>query len=149
MYFIWGIILTSATLKVWVSQILIAFFPKFAQKINIIRHESDVDQTYFIDMQASAVWDSITLWTLPVSGVLLILDNPLWTYFGLIGGSMLIYFARRNIAINLKLYCNGINIGKSKKLKVNLLILTVWELIGLITLLMAFLTLNSQHFYLM
>lgn len=61
MYFIWGIILTSTTLKVWVGQILIAFFPKFAQKINIIRHESDVDQTYFIDMQASAVWDSITL----------------------------------------------------------------------------------------
>jgi hypothetical protein len=81
MNFIWGIILTSTSLKVWIGQIIITFFPKLAMKINIIESETEVDKTYFLEMQGSALWDSITLWILPMSGILLILANPLWIYF--------------------------------------------------------------------
>lgn len=137
MNFIWGIILTSASLKVWIGQIIIAFFPKFAMKINIIESKTEVDKTYFLDMQGSALWDSITLWTLPLSGILLILANPLWTYFALIGGGMYLYFVGRNITSNFKLKRKGIIIGSKKKLIVKLLVLMMWGLIAIITIILA------------
>ena len=92
MNIIWGIILVSVTLKVWIGQIIIAFSPKIAEKINIIDPESNVDETYFLDLRGVAFWDSITLWILPIAGILLILNNNLWVYFGLIGSGMYLYF---------------------------------------------------------
>jgi len=137
MNLIWGIILVSATLKIWIGQIIISFFPKVAEKINIIEPKSGVDKTYYLDMRGSAIWDSISLWTLPLAGILLILNNNLWTYFGLIGGSMYLYFVGRAIASNLKLHRNEINIGRSNKLKVKYMILSIWGIIALVTIFMA------------
>jgi hypothetical protein len=137
MNLIWGIILVSVTLKVWIGQIIISFSPKIAEKINIIEPESNVDKTFFLDMRGSAVWDAIILWTLPFPGILLIINNSLWTYFGLIGGGMYLYFVGRTIVSNLSLHRNEINIGRSKKLKVKLLILTLWGIVALVTIIMA------------
>lgn len=137
MNLIWGIILVSVTLKVWIGQIIIAIAPKIAEKINIIEAETDVDKTYFLDMQGAAVWDSISLWTLPVAGILLILNNNLWVYFGLIGGGMYLYFVGRAISSNLTLHRNAVNIGRVKKLKIKLLILTLWAIIAIVTITMA------------
>ncbi len=135
MNIIWGIILLSVTLKVWIGQIIIAFSPKIAEKINIIDPESDIDKTYFLDMRGVAFWDSITLWILPITGILLILNNNLWTYFGLIGSGMYLYFVGRTITSNLTLQRNNIKIGRSKKLK--LLLLTLWGLVAFVTMIMA------------
>ena len=142
MNLIWGIILASVTLKCWIGQIIIAFSPKVAAKINIIENESDVDQTFFLDMRGSAIWDAITLWTLPFAGILLILNNTLWIYFGLIGGGMYLYFVGRSIASHLTMQRHGIKIGTSKKLKLKYLILSLWGLIAIITIIFAVATLN-------
>lgn len=140
MNIIWGIILVSITLKVWIGQIIIAFFPKIAKKINII--ESNVDKTFFLVLRGEAIWDALTLWILPLAGILLILNNSLWTYFGLIGGGMYLYFAGRSLASNFTLHHNGINIGKSKKLKNKLIILTLWGVMSVVTIIIALLELS-------
>lgn len=137
MNLIWGIILVSSTLKVWIGQIIIAFFPKVAEKINIIEPESYVDKTFFLDLRGGAIWDTLVLWTLPISGVLLILNNNLWTYFGLVGGGMYLYFVGRNIVSHQILQRNSINIGRSKKLKVKLMILILWGFVAIVTIIMA------------
>ena len=141
MNLIWGIILVSITLKCWIGQIIIAFSPKVAAKINIIEDESDLNHTFFVDMHGSAIWDAISLWTLPVAGILLILNNTLWTYFGLVGGGMYLYFVGRNIASHLIMQRHGIKIGTTKKLKLKYLILSLWGLIAIITIIMALSTL--------
>ena len=137
MNLIWGIILVSITLKCWIGQIIIAFSPKVAAKINIIEDESDLNHTFFVDMHGSAIWGAITLWTLPFAGILLILNNTLWTYFGLVGGGMYLYFVGRNIASHLIMQRHGIKIGTTKKLKVKYMILSIWGIIALITIIMA------------
>ena len=134
---IWGIILISTTLKCWVGQIIIAYSPKAAAKIRIIEPESCLDPTFFTDMHGAAIWDAISLWTLPLAGILLIINNNLWTYFGLVGGGIYLYFVGRTVASNLTLHNHGIQIGKLKKLKVKLLILTLWGLIAFFTIIMA------------
>ena len=142
MNLIWGIILVSVTLKCWIGQIIIAFSPKVAAKIKIIEPESDVNQTFFADMRGEAIWDAITLWILPFSGMLLVLNNSLWTYFGLVGGGMYLYFVGRTITSHLIMQRHGIHIGRSKKLKVKYIILTLWGLVAVITIIMAATTLT-------
>jgi hypothetical protein len=78
---------------------------------------------------------------LPIAGILLIINNTLWTYFGLIGGGMYLYFVGRTIASNLKLHRNEINIGNSKKLKVKFMILSLWGFVAIVTIIMAFIEL--------
>ncbi len=142
MNLIWGVILISITLKCWIGQIIIALSPKVAAKIRIIEPESDLDPTFFADMHGEAIWDAISLWTLPFAGILLILNNSLWTYFGLIGGGMYLYFTGRGIASHLTMQRHRINIGSSKNLKVNYMFLTLWGLIALVTIIMAVATLT-------
>ena len=137
MNFIWGVILISVTLKCWIGQIIIAFSPKVAAKNRITEPESDVDPTFFKDMRGEAIWDTLSLWTLPIAGILLIINNNLWTYFGLIGGGMYLYFVGRTITSNLILHRNEINIGRSKKLKVKIMILTLWGFVAIVTIIMS------------
>jgi len=141
MNLIWGIILVSVTLKCWIGEIIIAFFPKVAVKIRIIENESEVNQTFFSKKHGKAIWDVISLWTLPFTGILLILNNSLWIYFALIGGCIYLYFVGREIASQLKMQPNGINIGITKKLKLKYMILTLWGLMAIITIIMALVTL--------
>jgi hypothetical protein len=139
---IWGIILISTTLKCWVGQIIIAYSPKAAAKIRIIEPESDLDPTFFADLRGAAIWDAITLWTLPLAGILLIINNNLWTYFGLAGGGIYLYFVGRGIVSRLLLQRHDIRIGKPKKLKMNYLILLFWGLISIITIIIAVISLT-------
>ena len=138
MNLIWGIILVSATLKCWIGQIIIALSPKVAVKIRIAEAESNVNPTFFADMRGQAIWDAISLWTLPVAGVLLIINNALWTYFGLVGSGIYLYFVGRGISSRLIMQRHGINIGRSN-FKVNLF-LTLWGIIAIVTIIMAIAT---------
>ena len=142
MNLIWGVILISITLKCWIGQIIIALSPKVAVKIKITEPESDVDPTFFADMCGEAIWGAISLWTLPIAGILLIINNELWTYFGLVGGGMYLYLAGRGIASRLTMQRRGIQIGKANKSKLNYLLLTLWGLIALVTIIMAVATLT-------
>ncbi len=137
---LWGILLTSITLKCWVGQIIIALSPKIAAKIRIIESQSDMDPTFFTDIRSQAMWDIITLWTLPAAGVLLILNNNLWTYFGLIGGGMYLYFTGRGITTRWTMQHQGIHIGKSN-LKANLF-LSLWCIVASITIIIAIIELT-------
>jgi len=142
MNLIWGVILISVTLKCWIGQIIIAFSPKVAAKIRIIEPESDVDPTFFADMHGGAIWDAISLWTLPFAGILLITNNTSWAYFGLVGGGIYLNFVGRGIASRITMQRHGIRIGRSKNLKVNYLILILWGLIAIVTIIMAVATLT-------
>jgi hypothetical protein len=61
MNLIWGIIIVSVTLKCWIGQIIIAFSPKVAGKIKIAESESDMNRTFFLEMQGAAIWDAVSL----------------------------------------------------------------------------------------
>jgi len=137
MNLIWGIILIFFTLIGWIGQIITVFLPKVAAKFGLTEPESDVDPTFFADVRGEAIWDAMTLWTLPVAGILLIFNNTLWAYFGLVGGGMYLYFAGRGIAVRLAMQRRGIRIGRPKNLKVIYVLLTIWGLIAVVTIIMA------------
>lgn len=134
----WGVVLIIFTLLVcWLGQTISAFSPKLAVKLGLTESESDVDSTFYADVRGEAIWDTMILWTLPVAGILLILNNTLWAYFGLVGGGSYVYFAGRGIAVRLAMHRRGIRIGKPGTLKLFYVFLTLWGVIALVTIIMA------------
>ena len=134
----WGVILIIFTLLVcWLGQTIAVFSPKFAVKLGLAEPESDVDSTFYVDVRGEAIWDIMILWTLPVAGILLILNNTLWAYFGLVGGGSYLYLAGRGIAVRLAMQRRGIRIGKPGALKLFYVFLALWGLIAVVTIIMA------------
>lgn len=142
MELIWGIVLVIFTLLLcWMGQIITTFSPRIAVKMQLTEAEADVDPAFYADLRGEALWDMLILWTLPVAGILLILDNPIWAYFGLVGGGSFLYFAGRGIAVRLTMQRRGIHIGKPGNLKVPYIFLTIWGLIAAVTIIVAALAL--------
>ena len=134
----WGVILIIFTMLVcWLGQTISALSPRLAVKMQLTEPESDVDPAYYADVRGEAIWDTMILWTLPVAGILLILNNALWAYFGLVGGGTYLYLAGRGIAVRLAMQRRGIRIGASGTLKLFYVFLTLWGLIAVVTIIMA------------
>jgi hypothetical protein len=138
MHVFWGVILIIFTLVVcWLGQTISVLSPKFAVKLGLTERESEVDSTFYADARGEAIWDSLILWTLPVAGILLIMNSGLWAYFGLVGGGSYLYFAGRGIATRLIIQRRGIRIGASRTVKLFYAFLALWALIGTVTIMMA------------
>jgi hypothetical protein len=138
MNIIWGAILVVFTLILcWLGQVINASSPTLAARLGLSESESDVDPTFFVDGRGEAIWDALILWILPVAGILLIVDSPWWAYFGLVGGGMYLYFAGRGLVVRLMMQRRGISIGKPGTAKLFNAVLTLWGLIGVVTIIMA------------
>ena len=137
MNIIWGAILTIFSLFGWIGQAITAFSPKAAVKLGLTEPESDVDPTFHADVRGEAIWDTMILWTLPVAGILLMLNNSLWAYFGLVGGGMFLYFAGRGITVRLAMQRHGIRIGMPKTLASIYVFLSLWGVIAVVTIIIA------------
>lgn len=137
MNIIWGTVLTIFSLFAWLGQAITAFSPKAALKLGTTEPESDVDPTFYVDIRGESIWDTMILWTLPVAGILLMLDNSLWAYFGLVGGGMYLYFAGRGITVRLAMQRRGIRIGTPKTLTAIYVFLVLWSLIAAVTIIVA------------
>lgn len=137
MNLVWAIIVLIFSLIGWLGQVVSAFWPRTAVKLGLIEPEADVDPTFYADVRGEAYWDTLLLWTLPVAGLLLLLDNPSWAYFGLVGGGMYLYFAGRGILVRLVMQRRGVRIGKPETLRTVYVFLALWGLIATVTIVMA------------
>ena len=137
MNLIWGAILTTFSFIGWLGQTITVLSPKLAAKLELTEQESDVDSTFYADVRGEALWDMLILWILPVAGILLLLNNSLWAYFGLVGGGMYLYFAGRGIIVRQTIRRRGIRIGNQKSVSVIYMFLSLSGVIALITIVMA------------
>jgi hypothetical protein len=134
---IWGGFLVVIGLFCWLGQALSAFAPMLAAKLGLTEAESDVDPAFYADARGEALWDTLVLWTLPVAGLLLVLNSAVWAYFGLVGGGMYLYFSGRLITAYRTMQRRGIRIGKPKDMMVKYVFLTLWGLAAAVTIIIA------------
>jgi hypothetical protein len=137
MQIFWGIVLVASSLLCWGGQTIVCFAPATGARLGLSETEADVEPTLWADVRGEALWDFLTLWTLVVAGVLLIIDRPAWAYFGLVGGSMYVYFAGRGIFTRVTMQRRGLRIGTPQGVKVVFTFLTVWGITGLVTIMAA------------
>lgn len=137
MKIIWGITLTILSSIGYFGQLITAIWPHTAARLGLTERENDVDPTFYADVRGEAFWDSAILWILPLAGVLLILNQPVWIYFGLVGGGMYLYFAGRGIVTRREMRRRGIQVGTPEALKVTNTFLSLWGLAAVITIVLA------------
>lgn len=133
----WGVILFIISSIAYFGQAISAFWPETAARLGLAEAEADVDPTFYADGRGEAIWDTAVLWTLPLASLLLLLNNPAWVYFGLIGGGMYLYFAGRGMVVRKIMQRRGIRIGSPQSLKMATIFLALWGLAAIITIVMA------------
>jgi hypothetical protein len=106
--------------------------------------EDTVEPTYFADVRGEALWDTLTLWTTLIAGVLLILDVSAWAYFGLVGGGMYVYFAGRGIVTRRAMQQRGYRVGAAQNVRLGYLFLSIWGVMALTTITAAVVALSSS-----
>jgi len=129
----WAIVLMALSLLCWGGQTIVWLFPRTGVKLGLSEAEEDVEPAYWADIRGEAAWDFFTLWTLVAAAVLLILDEPAWAYFGLVGGGMYVYFAGRGIFTRVAMRRRGLRVGATASLKLGYVFLVIWGLMGLVT----------------
>jgi hypothetical protein len=141
---VWGSVVLVLSLLAWVGQGVSWFAPATAVRLALIEAEEDVEPSYWPDIRAEALWDVLTLWTMVVAGVLLILDEPAWAYFGLVAGGMFVYFAGRGISTRVAMRRRGFRVGNPTNVKLGYALLAVWGVMGLVTIVAAVVALQGS-----
>lgn len=139
-----GVVLIVLGLLAWGGQGLSWFAPRTAEKLSLTEGEETVEPLYWADGQGEALWDFLTLWTLVVAGVLLLLDHEAWPHFGLVAGGIYVYFAGRGILTRLQMQRSGFRIGDPSNVRLGLIMLAVWGIVGVITIITAATTLSGS-----
>lgn len=128
-----GVAIASLSLLAWGGQAISWLKPDLAVKWTLMEAEDDVEPTYWADIRGESAWDVFTLWTMVVAGILLIIDNSAWPYFGLVGGGMYVYFGGRGILTRLAMQRRGLRIGAPSSVRVGLIFLAIWGVMGVLT----------------
>ena len=137
MLVIWGCVLIALGGLAWCGQVVSAVSHKCATRMGLSEPEESIDSAFYADVRGEAVWDSLVLWTLPVAGVLALMDSAWWPHLGLIGGAMYAYFAGRGIFQRKVMQRRGIRIGETAQLRAVYTFLGIWGLAGVITIALA------------
>lgn len=89
-----GIVVIVVGLIVYIGQSLSFFAPELATKTGLNDPEEAMDQSlYVIETRANGLSDILLTWTLPLSGLLMILEHDSWPFFALVGSGIYLYFA--------------------------------------------------------
>ena len=139
----WGFVVVALSIVCWGGQALSLLAPATAVRFSLTEPEDSVDEAFFADVRGEALWDTLTLWTMPVAGVLLIGGNAAWPYFGLVGGAMYLYFAGRGVATRTVMRRRGVRIGNQQNVTLGLVFLSVWGVMGLATIVAAVVSLTT------
>ncbi len=123
---------------------MVWFAPATGVRLGLCEAEADVEPTYWADIRGEALWDALTGWLLVAAGVLLIVDNSAWAYFGLVGGGSYFYFAGRGIITRLVMQRRGLRIGAPSSVRVGYAALVVWGLVALVTIIAAVVALPTS-----
>ncbi len=141
---LWGVVLLVVCGFCWLGQLISWVASPVAVRLGLCEAETDVEPAFWADGRGEAAWDSFTLWTLPVAGLLLLWDLDSWAYLGLCGGGMYVYFAGRGVLARLAMQRRGLRIGSPASVRIGYVALVVWGTIALVTIAAAVAVLGTE-----
>jgi hypothetical protein len=139
----WGLVVTMLSLLAWGGQALSWLSPARAVRWKVMEAQGDVEPTFWADVRGEAMWDTFTLWTMAVAGVLLIAGEGAWAYFGLVGGGMYLYFGGRAILTRTLMSNRGLRIGAPENVKLGFAFSAIWAVMALVTIIVAAVSLET------
>jgi hypothetical protein len=128
MHIVWGIVVAVLSLVAWGGQTVTWLKARLGRRPAPSQPQGGVEMAHLLGIRGEAPFDTVTLWTMVVAGVLLVVDNGAWAYFGLVGGGMYVYFAGRALFTSVA----GHRESQSTT-SLGYALLVVWAIMGLIT----------------
>ena len=126
-----GVIALMFGLLGYGGQLISSIDFQLAQRLGLQEKDEDTEPLYRRLELNTARWDLAVLWTLPVAGLLIILDHSWWPYLALISGGVFVDAGGREIAKLLGLRRQGVRVGGGSELRLALGFLTVMIVTGL------------------
>jgi hypothetical protein len=140
----WGVVMVALSMVGWVGQTLSWLSPATAVRFGMTEAEDTVDPLYHADIRGEARFDTMVMWVMPVAGILLMIGNDAWAYFGLVGGGMYGYFVGRFISTRIELLRRGFRIGDERTIRVGYVAVALWGVLAAITIVAAVVALGSD-----
>jgi hypothetical protein len=82
--------------------------------------------------RASASWDLSVVWTLPVAGVLMLLDQSWWPYVALVASGVCAASGGREIVKILCFQRAGVRIGEPGEIRLAVAFTALWSVLGVV-----------------
>lgn len=92
-------------------------FP-LAQKLGLQEKNDHAEKLFLNAERNTARWDFFVLWTLPVAGLLMLLNSPWWPHLSLIAGGVYLDAGGREFAKYFTLHKEGVKVGSTKDVKI-------------------------------
>lgn len=116
----------------YVGQIISSVNFSLAQKLGLQENPDETDLLLQRAEKYTAYWDLITLVWLPISGILMVMNNSLWPLFALFGGAIYLDTAGREAAKILSFKHEGIRIGSLRQSRIFFSIYIIMAVLAII-----------------
>lgn len=95
----------------YIGQVISVVDFGLAQRLGLQENPGNVDKLHSHLERWTARWDLWWLWTLPVAGVLMLIDHAWWPYAAMIGGGAFVDTGGREAAKLMGLRQHGVRVG--------------------------------------
>ena len=112
----WALIILGGTL--YLAQVISSVNFPLAQHLGIQEKPETSDALLQRSERYTAYWDLLTLFWIPLAGVLMVVDHFLWPVISLIGGAIYLDAAGREAVKSLSFQHEGLNVGTEKERRV-------------------------------
>ena len=103
---------------------------KLAQRLGIQESPGETDSVLQTAERYTAYWDLVTLWCLPLAGLLMIIDHRWWPVVALVGGAIYLDASGREAAKIISLKKEGFRLGSTQQQRVFFASYIVMAVIG-------------------
>ncbi len=139
-----GTVVLIVGLIAWIGQSLAFLTPQLGVRLGVLEPEGEIDATLRVnEAKAEGLTDLLLTWTLPLSGLLMMLEHPLWPYLGLIGGGVFLYVAGLITLSRVYLKREGKKVGRPASERVAYVFGGVWALASLAMIALAAMELSA------
>ena len=128
----------------FVGQLISSINFSFAQKIGLQENPAHADPLVQRAERYVAYWDLVTLGWLPLSGMLMLLDHPLWPLMAFFGSAIYIDTAGREAVKNLSFKHEGLQVGAPNQHRFFFATYIIMLAIGLLTLVVSLVAITES-----
>ena len=127
-----GLVVCLVVTLLYIGQLISTVNFALAQRLGLQEKATRADPL-FSRLEANAArWDLLSLWPVPLFGLLILFDHPWWPYLGLIAGGLLVDTGGREAAKFLGLQAQGVRVGAAGERRLSLAVYAILVAAGLI-----------------
>ena len=124
-----GVTVFLLGLVCWIGQAMAVFFLPKAIQLGLFEPEREVDQSmYLFERMSQGVMDVLLTWILPLSALMLVLGQPNWPLFALVGGGVYLYFPGVFMITRIVLKKHGRKVGRPSSVTLANVLGVLWTL---------------------